>query len=106
MSSRITRKVAAGAAICFAIFKKGIFEPALQQFRYAVEASGRAGHDVQVERPEYHHHMGLALEALGRNDEAAVAFARALQLDAKFKNADEARRELEAAKTSAASKPG
>ena len=42
-------------------------------------------------------------EIPGRNDEAAAAFARALQLDAKFQNADEARRELEAAKTSAAS---
>ena len=90
----------------YVYFKKGFFEPALQQFQYAVEASGRAGHDVQVERPEYHYHMGLALKALGRNDEAAVAFARALQLDAKFNNADEARRELEAAKTPAASEPG
>ena len=38
MSSRITRNAAAGAAICFATFKKGVFEPALRQFRYAGEA--------------------------------------------------------------------
>jgi tetratricopeptide (TPR) repeat protein len=85
--------------------KKGLFEPALQQFQHAVEASARAARDLPNERPEYHHHMGLALKALGRNDEAVVAFARALQLDATFENADEARRELEAAKTATASKP-
>ncbi len=50
--------------------------------------------------------MGLALKALGRNDEAAPAFERALALDDKFANADDARRELEAAKTSAAAGPG
>ena len=87
-------------------FKKGLFAPALQQFQFAVEASGHASQDLQVERPVYHHHLGLALKALGRDDEAAVAFTRALQLDANFENADEARRERDAAKTSAASKPG
>ena len=50
--------------------------------------------------------MGLALKALGRHDEAAAAFARALQLDAEFENADEARRELEAARAVTASEPG
>jgi tetratricopeptide (TPR) repeat protein len=86
--------------------EKGLFEPALQQFQHAVEASARAARDLPNERPEYHHHMGLALKALGRNDEAVVAFARALQLDATFENADEARRELEATRAVTASEPG
>ena len=90
----------------YVYLKKGLSDPALQQFKYAVELAGRAANDVQVERPEYHYHLGLALKALGRNDEAAVAFERALQLDAKFANADDARRELEAAKTAAAPGPG
>ena len=90
----------------YVYLKKGLADPALQQFKYAVELAGRATNDVQVERPEYHYHMGLALKALGRNDEAAVAFERALQLDAKFANADDTRRELEAAKAAAASGPG
>jgi len=90
----------------YVYLKKGLSDPALQQFKYAVELAGRAENDVQVERPEYHYHLGLALKALGRNDEAAVALERALQLDAKFANADDARRELEAAKTAAASGPG
>jgi tetratricopeptide (TPR) repeat protein len=90
----------------FVYLKKGLSDPALQQFKYAVELAGRAANDVQVERPEYHYHLGLALKSLGRNDEATVALERALQLDAKFGNADDARRELEAAKASAASGPG
>ncbi len=90
----------------FVYLKKGLADPALQQFKYAVELAGRATNDVQVERPEYHYHLGLALKALGRNDEAAVAFERALQLDDKFPNADDTRRELEAAKTAAAAGPG
>ncbi len=90
----------------YVYLKKGLSDPALQQFKYAVELAGRATNDVQVERPEYHYHLGLALKALGRNDEATVALERALQLDAKFLNADDARRELEAAKTPAASGPG
>jgi tetratricopeptide (TPR) repeat protein len=90
----------------YVYLKKGLSDPALQQFKYAVELAGRAENDVQVERPEYHYHLGLALKALGRNDEAAVALERALQLDAKFANADDAQRELEAAKTAAASGPG
>jgi tetratricopeptide (TPR) repeat protein len=90
----------------YVYFKKGLFDPALEQFKYAVELSGRSGDDVQIERPEYHYHMGLALKSLGRNDEAAPAFERALALDEKFGNADDARRELEAAKTAAASGPG
>jgi tetratricopeptide (TPR) repeat protein len=90
----------------YVYLKKGLSDPALQQFKYAVELAARAANDVQVERPEYHYHLGLALKALGRNDEAAVAFERALQLDAKFANADDTRRELEAAKTAAASGPG
>jgi tetratricopeptide (TPR) repeat protein len=87
-------------------FRKGLFEPALQHFQFAVEVSGRATHDLQDEQPLYHHHRGKALKALGRKQEAAAAFARALELDANFEHADEARRELEAAKSSAASKPG
>jgi tetratricopeptide (TPR) repeat protein len=90
----------------YVYFKKGLYDPALEQFKYAVELSGRSSNDVQVERPEYHYHMGLALKALGRNDEAAPAFERALKLDDKFVNADDARRQLEATKTSATAGPG
>lgn len=90
----------------YVYYKKGLYDPALEQFKYAVELSGRSGNDAQIERPEYHYHVGLALKSLGRNDEAAPAFERALKLDDKFGGADDARRQLEAAKTATASGPG
>jgi tetratricopeptide (TPR) repeat protein len=36
----------------YVYYRKGLFDPALQQFKYAVELSGRSSNDVQVERPE------------------------------------------------------
>lgn len=90
----------------YVYLKKGLFDPALQQFKYALELAQRASNDAIVERPEYHYHMGLALQALGRGSEAASAFERALALDGKFADADDARRQLEAAKSAAAAGPG
>lgn len=86
----------------FVYLRKGLDEPALEQFRFAIELSEREAR----KRPLFHHHMGLALRALGRQGEAATAFARALELDAGFPEADEARREMEAAKSAAAATPG
>lgn len=86
----------------YVYLRKGLHEPALEQFRFAVELSERAGQ----KQPLFHHHMGLALRALGRQGDAAAAFARALELDAAFPQADEARREMEAARSAAATSPG
>ncbi len=90
----------------FVYLKKGLNDPALEQFKYAIELAGRSSNDTVPDRPEYHYHMGLALQALGRGSEAASAFEKALALDGKFANADDARRQLEAAKSAAASGPG
>jgi tetratricopeptide (TPR) repeat protein len=90
----------------YVYLKKGLSDPALQQFDYALELSQRSGSDAVLERPEYHYHKGLALQALGRGSEAASAFERALALDAKFGGADDARRQLDAAKSAGASGPG
>jgi tetratricopeptide (TPR) repeat protein len=90
----------------YVYLKKGLHDPALQQFKYALEIAQRADDDSIVERPEYHYHMGLALQALGRGSEAATAFEKALALDGKFADAEDARRQLEAAKTAGASGPG
>jgi tetratricopeptide (TPR) repeat protein len=43
------------------------------------------------------YHIGLALAALDRNDEAADAFREALAIDPNFLRADDARRRIEAA---------
>jgi tetratricopeptide (TPR) repeat protein len=83
----------------YVYLRKGLHEPALQQISYAVELTEGA-------RPEFHYHLGLALRALGREGEAVAAFERALALDANFPDAEQARRELEAARSSLASTPG
>jgi tetratricopeptide (TPR) repeat protein len=85
----------------FVYLKKGLHDAALQQFKYALELSQRRRGEASAERPEYHYHMGLALKELGRNGEATAAFERALALDAKFADAEDARRQLEAAKSGA-----
>jgi len=90
----------------YVYLKKGLYDPALQQFEYALELAQRDADDAAVERPEYHYHVGLALQALGRTGEAAPAFERALALDGQFAGADDARRQLEAAKAGGGSNPG
>lgn len=90
----------------YVYLKKGLYEPALQQFKYALELAQRDGADASIERPEYHYHMGLALLSLGRGSEAASSFERALALGPEFAGADDARRQLEAAKSAGASGPG
>jgi tetratricopeptide (TPR) repeat protein len=90
----------------YVYLKKGLHDPALQQFKYALELSQRDADDTAIERPEYHYHMGLALQALDRGDEAKSSFERALALDTEFPGAEDARRQLEAATTAGASGPG
>ncbi len=85
----------------FIYFKKGLFEPAAQQAKYAVQLAEQ----VNQQQPVIHYHLGLALRALGQNAEAAEAFERALALDQNFPEAASARSELEAAKASASSTP-
>ena len=84
----------------FVYHKKGLNQPAVEQFNYAIELSERAN----APRADYPYHLGLALRALGKDAEAATAFERALKLDASFPHAADARRELEAAKVEAAKK--
>ena len=86
----------------FVYHKKGLDQPAVDQFRFAIELSEHA----KTPRPEYFYHLGLSLRALGKDADAAAAFEKALGLDASFPQADQARRELEAAKSSAAAHSG
>jgi tetratricopeptide (TPR) repeat protein len=67
----------------FVYLKKGLLEPALQQFRYAIELAERE----QSLRAVYPYHLGLALARLGQEEEAAAAFQRALAIDADFQDA-------------------
>ncbi len=85
----------------YVYLRKGLNDPAIEQFRYAIDLAEQAKHpDAALE-----HHLGLALRAAGRNDEAAAAFEKALAIDAHFPDADAARKELEAVRAGAHSAP-
>jgi len=76
--------------------KAGRPEVGLQQFRLAIRlAQGRS----EPPNPSFQYHRGLAFRALGREGEAAQSFERALE-QGDFPEADEARRQLEAARHS------
>ncbi len=58
------------------LLAKGDATAALEEFRATLEvpASIEVGHGVGAHLAAVHHHVGLALEALGRKDEATAAF--------------------------------
>jgi tetratricopeptide (TPR) repeat protein len=85
----------------FIYFKKGLFEPAAQQAKYAIQLADQANQ----QQPVFYYHLGLALRSLGQNAEAAQAFEHALAIDQNFPEAASARSELEAAKAGASSTP-
>jgi tetratricopeptide (TPR) repeat protein len=77
-------------------------DAALQQFRYALElARAQAG----PESPIVHYHVGLSLMALGRKQEAADAFEKALALNPAFPGSEDARRLLQEARDAPAAAP-
>jgi len=78
--------------------KAGRPEAGLQQFRQAIRVAQSRS---EPPNPSFQYHQGLALRALGREDEAVEAFERALE-EGDFPEADEARRQLEAARHSEA----
>ncbi len=75
--------------------RKGLFQAALDQFRFAIDLA----EEEQQPRPEYPFHLGLALRALGRNEEAVRAFEAALALGEDFSELEELQRELKAARS-------
>jgi tetratricopeptide (TPR) repeat protein len=78
--------------------KAGRPEAGLQQFRRAIRlAQARS----ETPNPSFEYHRGLALRALGREGEAVQSFERALN-QGDFPEADDARRQLEAARHSEA----
>lgn len=85
----------------YVYYRKSLYEPALEQARYAVQLADEAGQPQAV----FQYHMGLALRALGRNEEATAAFERALAIDPNFSDAPNARKELEAARAGSQAGP-
>jgi tetratricopeptide (TPR) repeat protein len=84
----------------FVYLQKSLHEPALQQFQRAVVLAQGRDEDQSI----YHYHLGLALRALGRTDDAAQAFEKALALDGNFEDARQALDGLRAGSGEAAGK--
>ena len=84
-----------------AYLRKGLPGPAVDQLRYALVLSDKAG---EV-RPVYHYHLGLALKELGETEQAKTEFEKALAVAADFPDAELVRQALEDLRTSAAGSP-
>lgn len=80
-------------------YKRGLMEPAMDEFRTASELATNKGGPAL--RAEIHYHMALALEALGRTDEALRELDEALKLEPEHEEARKARSKL-----AAVSRPG
>lgn len=78
----------------FVLLKSGKTVRALEQFLRAIEVSRRSGATPPA---SFHYHAGLAYRALGRDEEADEAFRTALA-QGEFPQAEDARRQLEAAR--------
>jgi tetratricopeptide (TPR) repeat protein len=83
----------------FVYLKSNLPAPALDQFRAAIELSDSG----ETEWASFHYHLGLALKALDRPEEARLAFEKALASAVEFPEAEDTRRELAALR---AGKPG
>lgn len=85
----------------YVYLRRNLPEAAVDQFEVAIELA-KAG---SVEWATSQYHLGLALRALGRGDEARQAFERALASTAPFPEADAARREIESLAQAPAGSP-
>lgn len=87
----LPRSPEAADTLGYVYLQRNLPEAAVDQFQAAVELA-RSG------SPEWatsQYHLGVALKALGRQDEARQAFERALAAATPFPEADAARREIE-----------
>jgi tetratricopeptide (TPR) repeat protein len=85
-SQGLSESPAVADTLGFVYLQKQLHEPALQQFQRAVQLAEDRGEGQSV----FHYHLGLALRALGRTDDAAQAFEKALALDGDFQDARQA----------------
>lgn len=83
----------------YVYLKSNLPAPALEQFRAASDLAESG----EPEWASFQYHIGLALKALDRPEEAQLAFERALAAAVEFPEAEDTRRELAALR---ASRPG
>lgn len=91
---RLPNRHATAHTLGYAYLQKGLYEPAIDQFRVALELA-----ESERPRPLYLLHMGKALEALGRSEEATKAYEEALGIDGDF---DAARQAIESIRSKGA----
>jgi tetratricopeptide (TPR) repeat protein len=99
-SQGLAESPAVADTLGFVYLQKNLHEPALQQFKRAVLLAEARDEDQSI----FHYHLGLALRALGRTDDAAQAFEKALALDGNFEDARQALDGLRAGSGEAAGK--
>jgi hypothetical protein len=80
------------------MLQRGLAGPAAEQFGSAIRLAEEKGQPPAL----LHYHMGLALRALGQEEAAAKHLEQALSINAEFGEAEDARRQLEAARAAAA----
>lgn len=82
----------------FVYYSMKRYDAAVQQYLLSLSLAEAMGGSI----PTVNYHLGLALRALGRGDEAVIAFEKALSLDSQFPEADDARQQIEAVRRSSA----
>src|SRR5690606_13112084 len=86
----------------YVYYRKQLYGPALEQFRFAIEAAERSPAQSEAAAAGYHYHKALALVGLERHDEAIEALKAALARDPELAEARQALAELEARRDAAA----
>jgi tetratricopeptide (TPR) repeat protein len=83
----------------YAYYKKGLYEPASFELRAAIDLAKARGY----QSADYQYHLGLVLQAMGREDEARRAFDEALRIDPGHAKATRA---LQSLASATAERPG
>jgi tetratricopeptide (TPR) repeat protein len=79
----------------FVYYRKQLYEPALEQFRFAIEAVEKANPPQPAASAAYHYHLGLALRGLDRKEEAIAALEAAVARNPDLTEAKQALAELQ-----------
>lgn len=93
--SALPERPAVADTLGWVYYKRGLMEPALAEFRSALELAGENG--TESLRADIHYHNALALEALDRSDEALRELDLALDLQPEHAGARDARSRIAAA---------
>jgi tetratricopeptide (TPR) repeat protein len=74
----------------YVYYRRGLLDPAVSELRTAIDGAKARG-EVPA---DFHYHLGLALKAMARNDEAIRQFDAALAIQPTHAGASDARREI------------